>query len=137
MSLDLARQNIVTAVEAALVGMPGGAPIVEYDNRVIVDTQTQVEPYLIVNIVFFDGWQADLSNSPIQRILGQLQIIAVAKEGDGSAKPLQVLDYLYPQLQRKSLGIVRTDTVKPIKMKSRLGWCGYPVIIPFRFDKIY
>ena len=137
MSLDLARQNLVTAVEAALVGMPGGVPIVEYDNRVVVNTQTQVDPYLMVNVVFFDGWQADLSNSPIQRILGQLHIVAVAKEGDGSTKPLQMLDYLYPQLQRKAFGIVKTDTVKPVKMKPHLGWCGYPVIIPFRFDKIY
>lgn len=137
MSLDTARSNIVAAVQAALVGIPGGMPIVEYDNRVIVNTQTQTAPYLQINVVFFDGWQADLSESPIQRVLGQLHIIAVAKEGDGSAACLKMLDHLYPQLQRKALGIVRTETAKPLRAKDHLGWCGHPVIIPFRFDKIY
>lgn len=137
MSLELARQLIVAAVEAAKVGAPVSPLVIEYDNRVIVDTQTQTKPFLLVKLVYQDSFQADLSTRPTQRFLGDIHLAAAAKEGSGSAEALALLDYLYPQLQRKVFGSVHTGTASPAVAKLYRGWYYYPVLIPFRFDKIY
>lgn len=136
MGLEATRQSIVTAVEAVKSGAPTSPLVIEYDNRIVVDTQTQTLPFLVVNVVYFDGFQADLGDHPIQRIMGQIHIIAAVKEGSGSAKALALLDYFIPAIQRKSFGSVRTYMSKVAPMKPYLGWCYYPALIPFWFDEI-
>jgi|DEB19_MinimDraft_2_1074335.scaffolds.fasta_scaffold62109_1 hypothetical protein len=137
MGLELARQAIATAVEAAKVGSPTTPLIIEYDNRIIVDTQTQTKPFLCVNMVLMDGRQADLNAKPIHRFDGQIHIAAAVKEGAGSADALKLLDHFYPQLHQRALGILRTHMAKAAPMKPHLGWCYYPMLIPFWFDKTY
>lgn len=136
MSQNNIRQAIVTAVEAAKVGAPVLPLVIEYDNRIIVDTQTQTLPFLCVNVVFMDAFQADLSNTPIHRFVGQIHLAAAVKAGAGSADALKLLDFFYPQLQRKALGIVRTYMAKSAPMTPHLGWNYYTMLIPFWSDKI-
>ena len=83
-TLEQARIDITTAIEAAKTGAPISPLLIEYDNRIVVDTQTQTKPYLAVHIKFMDGSQADLSKSPIHRMLGQIHIAAVAKAAAGA-----------------------------------------------------
>lgn len=136
MGLEQARQDITAAVEALKYGGPINPVVIEYDNRKVVDTQIQVNPYMVVNYVFMDGWQADMAVHPIQRTIGQIHLAVVAKEGSGSALALKMLDYIYPRLQGKRLGIVRTKFAKPSRAVTKAGWVYYPVLIPFWFDEI-
>lgn len=137
MTLEAARLAIVTAVDAAKTGAPVSPLIIEYDNRILVDTQTQTKPFLCVKIIFIDGYQADLSESPTHRVFGQIHLAAAIKEGQGSALALGLLDHFYTRLQRKQFGIVRTMMADMAPVKPHLGWNYYTVLIPFWFDKIY
>lgn len=136
-TLEQARIDIVTAIEAAKAGAPVSPLIIEYDNRIVVDTQTQVKPYLAVHVKFMDGNQADLAARPIHRIIGQIHIAAVTKLGTGSSEALKLLDFFYPQLHQRSMGVVRCHMAKVVDVKLHLGWQYYPVLIPFWFDKTY
>jgi hypothetical protein len=135
--MELARQAIVTAVEAVKAGAPVAGLIIEYDNRIIVDTQTQTKPFFCVNMVLMNGRQADLNAKPIHRFNGQIHIAAAVKDGAGSSDALKLLDYFYPLLHQRALGSIRTHMAKPAPMKPHLGWCYYPMLIPFWFDKTY
>lgn len=137
MSQDYIRQSLVAAVEAAKVGAPTPSLVIEYDNRIIVDTQTQIDPYLIVQVVLIDGVQADISTDPIHRFYGQLLLAPAVKDGAGSADALKLSDHFVPQLQRKTFSGVRTLAAKPTPSRKNLGWTLYPTIIPFWYDKIY
>ena len=136
MTLELARQAIVTAVEAAKAGCPGGVPIIEYDNRILVDTQTASVPFLCVEIHFIAGEQADLNAAPRHRFYGQIHLKAAAKEGDGVAKQLAMLTHFYTQLQRKQFGTVRTKSSTMAPKMTHKGWLYYPCLIPFWLDLI-
>ncbi len=136
-TLEQARIDIVTAVEAAKTGAPISPLVIEYDNRIVVDTQTQTKPYLAVHIKFMDGHQASLAANPIHRIQGQIHLAAVAKIGSGSADALKLLDFFYPQLHGRAMGTVRCHMAKIAPTTIHLGWEYYPVLIPFWFDKTY
>jgi len=136
MGLESARQSIVTGIEAAKVGNPVSGLIIEYDNRIIVDTQTQTNPYLAVQIMFMSGEQADLSAAPIHRTYGQIHLAAVVKEGSGSALAMGLLDWFYPRLQRKAFGAVRTLMADYAPVKPFKGWSYFPVLIPFWMDAV-
>lgn len=130
-TLEQHRQSIVTAVEAAKATFTTYPLIIEYDNRMLIDQATQRNPYLCVDILFMDGFQADLSTNPIHRKVGQIHLQAVVKEGAGSAQALQLLDHFGTALQAKILGGVRTKMQTYARSKPHLGWVYTPVVIPF------
>ena len=138
MSREQIRKDIVTAIDALKAGFPGGYPLlIEYDNILLVDTQTQVNPYLRVDLKFIDMAQADLSDNPTHRVLGQIILGAGVKDGGGTKSANVILDYFYPRLQRKSFGIVRTSMATVGPDVPHLGWLYSPMVIPFRADLQY
>ncbi len=137
MSLELIRQAVVTAVEAAKVGFSEYSLVIEYDNVIIVDTATQQDPFLIVKIKVIDGKQIDLSDHPTHRYVGQIEVSAASKEGDGSAKVNRLLEWFYPKLHKNSFGGVRTYMATFGGSTTLKGWVYKPVIIPFWFDRTY
>lgn len=137
MSLETVRQSIVTAIEAAKVGCPNGVPVIEYDNRILVDTQAQAVPFLCVQVKFMDGVQADLGTNPIHRIYGQIHLEAAVKEGAGSALALTMLGHFYPQLHKKQIGAIRTAMSTFAPIHPHLGWVYHPILIPFWSDTVY
>lgn len=138
MSLELIRRDVVAAVENLKAGFtPGYTLVIEYDNMVLVDTQTQVNPYLRIDVKIIDMEQADVSDNPTHRIYGQLVLGAGVKEGAGVGPANQILDYFYPRLQRKAFGGVRTHMATMAPEVSHLGWLYVPVIIPFWSDVRY
>lgn len=134
MSLEAIRIAIATAVEGARSSFTAHPLVVEYDNMIIVDTKTQTNPFLIVQTKLMDGEQADISNSPIHRIYGQIHLAAAVPEGSGRAKANALLDHFYPKLQRTQFGVVRTKMAVPVKDTTHDGWVYYPVLIPFWSD---
>ena len=133
-TLEQHRQSIVTAVEAAKASFTGYPLVIEYDNRIIVDTATQLDPFLVVNIRFLDGAQADLSANPIHRKVGQIHLQAATKEGAGSAKALVLLEHFYRALQRSQFGGVRTRMASFAREQALKGWVYYPALVPFWAD---
>ena len=136
MSLETIRTDIVTAVEARRATFSGGYTlVVEYDNVLLVDTRTQTNPYLCVEIKFIQGKQADLSNAPLQRVYGQLLLSAAVPEGSGSSRALILLDYFALGLQRRAFGTVRTHVSSPSQSRPHLGWVYFTISLPFWSDQ--
>lgn len=130
-TLEQHRQSIVAAIETAKTTFTDYPLVIEYDNRMLIDHSTQINPYLCVDIRFMAGEQADLSVNPIHRKIGQIHLQAVVKEGAGMAKALQLLDHFSPLIQRKTLGGVYTRMATFTKEQMYKGWVYYPAIIPF------
>lgn len=134
MSRESFRQALVAAVEARKASWTDYALQVEYDNRIVVDTQTQTLPFLVVKIVYLSGEQADLGISPIHRVYGQVHIAAAVKEGGGTAQANALLDFFVPSLHMRSIGGARMYGSKPQKDVDHRGWVYTPVLIPFDSD---
>lgn len=138
MSQEQIRQDLITAVKALQGSFTGTYPlVVEYDNIIIVDTQTQVNPFLQVSVKVVSMEQADLADNPIHRVTGQLILAAAVKEGSGVKAANELLDHFYPKLHRKAHGCVRTYMATVAPVVTHLGWVYKPVIIPFYADLIY
>lgn len=133
MSIEATRQSVVAAVEAIKSSIPG-TPVIEYDNRIIIDTQTQTLPFMMVKLIYADGRQANLAEKPIHRLEGHIQVSAAAKEGDGTALIGSMVDYVMGQLQGKQFGAVRTRYGRPTPIAPHLGWVYFTVLIPFWVD---
>lgn len=136
MSLESVRVAINTAIESAKVGFsPGYTLVIEYDNRDVVDLQTQTNPFLSVEIKLIDGEQASLGTNAVHRLHGQLYLIACVKEGNGMKAANTLLDWFYPKLHAKSFGTVHTRMATLAAPTTHLGWVYYPIIIPFWSDQ--
>jgi hypothetical protein len=136
MSFNQIREDITAAVEAAKVGFTAYPLIIEYDNKIVVDTAAQVNPFLQVRMKLIDGYQMELASNPHHRIIGQIELAAVIKDGKGTAQAYALLDHFYPKLHRKSLGSVRTLMALPAPTKKHMGWNYYPVLIPLWSDQL-
>lgn len=137
MSLESIRVSVATAVENIRSGFNlGYTLVIEYDNRLIVDTKTQLNPFLTVNVKMISGEQKDLSDHPTHRIHGQIVLSAAVPEMEGSSKALKLLDFFYPGLQRKKLGNITTWTASPAPVHPHLGWEYYSIVIPFWSDQV-
>lgn len=134
--MESTRIAIVTAIEALrLTYAADTSLVVEYDNRIAVDPALQVNPYLAVQIKFIDGFQVEIANNPLHRLVGQVYLVAWVKENTGSSKANLMLEHFYKGLQRKQFGAVRLRMAVPTKQVKVLDWVGFPVILPFWTDQ--
>ena len=138
MTIEQIRQDLVTAISARKASFTGGYPLlIEYDNIEEFDSQTQVNPYLRVDIKLVDMEQSDISDNPTHRVWGQLILGAGVKEGGGTKPANTILMHFYPHLQRKRHGIVTTKMATVAPVVSHLGWLYTPILIPFWGDLKY
>ena len=136
MSYESIRPDIVPAIEAAKAGFSlGYGLVIEYDNVIIVDTKTQTDPFLSVEIKLLTGDQAALATNPEKRVWGSLVLAAAVPEGSGTSKAFKLLDWFVPALQRKEFGKVRTQMGTYGPKRPHLGWVYYPAVIPFWSDQ--
>lgn len=137
MSLDSIRQDITTVVVAAAPSFTAWALNIEYDNRVLESRYEIVDPFLCVKVNLTGGYQADISDNPVHRIMGQILLGASVREGEGSAKANVLLSHFYERLQRKTLGSVRTYMAMMGGAHPDKNRVEYQVIVPFWCDKTY
>lgn len=135
MGLDTIRQEVTTKVEEIKATFTAYPLIIEYDNKLIVDTATQENPFLCCRVKLLDGYQRDYCDNPYHTIIGQIELAAAVKDGAGSAKANQLLDFFYPKLHRKSFGGVRTKMALPAPVQKHNGWHYYAVLIPLWTDQ--
>jgi hypothetical protein len=133
---EQARLALVNKVEALKASWAGGYTLeVEYDNLERVNLATQTDPYLCVNLLYHDGYQLDLSDTPQHRLLGTIVLEAKVKEGQGSKKASELLDHFYKALHLTDANApLRTEAAKIRTPPAHAGWKADVAIIPFWFD---
>lgn len=131
MTFAAARLALTTQFELALAAHALPRPKVQYDNRNLIDTKTQVDPYVSFNIVNVNGKQLDLSNKPMSAQYGQMILTVMIKENGGTSKVDLLMDHFLPRLELKELGAVRTHTGMAAKCFEKNGWDCHPIVIPF------
>lgn len=136
MSLETIRTDLVTAIVGIKALYTDPTLLIEYDNRISVDLNKQVKPYLIVDLKILNGEQADLSNNPIHRVSGVIVLSVGAKEGQGSLAAYKLLDFFSSRLQRKGFGTIRTHLADVAPTSKQLGWVYYSSFIPFWSDQL-
>lgn len=130
-----ARQDIVTAVEAARAAYSGPLGI-EYENRDLVNPANQHQPWLAVTISVLDAFQGDLAEHPIHRHIGVVLLEAHVKEGTGTVAALSLLNHFSARLQRSHLGMVRTHLADARPSGTKAGWYVARAAVPFWFDLV-
>lgn len=131
------RAAVVAAVETLKTSWVDYTLLVEYDNRIVVDTQTQVNPFLCVHIVYTGGEQASLGQTQTHhRVYGSVIVSAAVKLGSGTKQANDLLEHFIPSLHLTSIGGARMWGASPEKDKEHRGWIYYPVVIPFDFDEL-
>jgi hypothetical protein len=103
-----------------------------------VDTATQTDPYLCLEITFQDGMQADLNTRPIHRIIGGIVLSAAVKKGEGSRKADRLLEHFYSAMQMTDrMSPARTYATSFLPTEESPTWMKYRAIIPFWADVRY
>lgn len=136
MSLEVIRVDVVTRIEQLKATFSGGYTLlIEYDNRIVVDTKTQKDPFLCVKVKFLDAEQANLSSNPTHRFYGQIHLAAAVPEGSGVSKANLLLAHFYKGMQHSAFGSVRTLMAMPAPPRPHLGWEYYAMAVPFWSDQ--
>ena len=137
MTLEAARLAIVTQFDAALTAYPTSPkPKAQYPNRDLIDTTTQTDPYVGLDIVNMSGKQLDLGPKPMSVQYGQIVITAFCKVNAGERLGGLLLDYFLPWFELKNLGLVRTQSGMYSKSATFKDWEGYPIVIPFWWVRV-
>lgn len=132
---EQARVAIVTKVAAIASTWVGPTLIVDYDNKELVNWATQTNPFLSVEIVHIDGYQAGLSNVPVQRVLGTIVLTAKAPIGSGMKALNDLLEFFYPAMHMTdSMTPVRTYAARLVDGKPTASWRAKAAVIPFWYD---
>lgn len=138
MSLNLtgAEQDVATAVQTAAAAWSAYTLKVQYENRDLVDLAVQTEPFVAVETVFMRGHQADMGPKPLTVQYGQIVLVAMVKQGGGTQAATALLDHFVSYLELKNLPTIRTHSAVADKRFPKLGWEGYPLVIPFWYHRV-
>jgi hypothetical protein len=135
MSFETVRAATHKAIQDLVPTFAGGYVVkVEFDNREVVNTKTQQDPYLIVKLMFVDGVQRDLSDNPTHRLDGQLQLWASVPKGTGSSAAWKLLEHFYRNLHRRRIAPSLFFMASPLNPRVEDGRLLYGVAIPFIAD---
>ena len=138
MSFAAARSDIVTAAQAALAAWVGPpTPLVlAYQNQTVLNVDSQVNPYLCVDIYFIDGEQLSLGATKVLADYGQIHLVAHARENSGTLVSQQILDHFRTYFELKTFSLVRTHAGKGAASYLRSGWNCTPLVIPFWYHRL-
>lgn len=103
-SLNECRASINAALLDAAAGWADYQIDFEFENRPTLNSVTQHNPCVSVELKFNGARQADLSSRPIHRHVGFLILTVKVKVGHGTAEQLRLLEFLYQQMQRRKIG---------------------------------
>jgi hypothetical protein len=135
MSREVAQTDISTAIQAAAAAWPGYTVAVDYENRDFIDFTAQVNPYLAVDIVYYDGQQMDLGAAPLVGIYGQIMLAVCVQTGRGTSDANKLMDYFTSALQLKNWSLVRTKVARPQRSVDRLGWHCLVTLVDFWYHE--
>ena len=108
MSQTQASIDIAAVIKRMIADHTSYPLIVEQDNRKVVDSTGQVNPWLKVQVKFMGAGQIDLGNThqTVQQ-WGQVWLVATCLPGDGTAAVKALLDFVRPYFNVKQLGVAK------------------------------
>lgn len=136
MSMEQARKDLMTAVEAARAAWPGGALKLQTENKNLIDRSTQVDPYVAASIMFMGGEQASIGDKPLVATFGHLVLAFCTKEDQGTAGVYKLADHFARYIEFKQFTAVRTRSMLPQKAIPDRGWYDVPVLVPFWYHRV-
>ncbi len=137
MSFEAAQSDLVGAVEAAAalwVGPP--ALLIEYPNRRLVDVDRQPDPYVCVEVEFFDGGQISMGASKWVEEVGTLTLVVHTKVDGGWALARRIMDHFTPHVELKNFTVARTRAARAARSQERRGWNCTPLVVPVWFHRL-
>lgn len=128
----------ITALAAAWQTAKGVALLVEDDNKKSIDVASPeaAVPFLSWQMMFRGGGQISLGKDPLSRNLGQVFITTKVKEGSGTLKSLELLDFAYPYLSGKNFTVVELDVGETYDAVTRQGFYCIPAVFNFKVNYI-
>jgi hypothetical protein len=110
--------------------------VVQYDNRDVVNVETQTEPYLCCEVTFMDGEAGSIGSEPLGRYYGAVWLSINVKQGDGSAEALTLLGELAGLFKSQMLAnLVYTGVPRPLPGRPGAGWWVSSLRVPFRIQR--
>jgi hypothetical protein len=135
MNFETARAAIFNRLDAycdvAHVGVA-----VRYENRLLVDLATRVDPFIACEIVYSGGLQASLGTDPLARYSGGIWLSVWQKEDTGTTTSATWLGGLAAHFKAKQFGGVNTQVPIPIPTREHAGWRVATIRVPFWFDDL-
>lgn len=134
-TIDAARQALAVRTEYLKSLWLEYALDIEYDGNNPINYSTQTKEFLTVSLIFMDGWQINLGANPDNRVLGNILIEALCKDGSPVKTRNRLLEHFYR-------GVHMTDSMPPLRTyaariatgETREGWKPIAAIIPFWYD---
>lgn len=136
MSMELARQDLYGALEAARLAWPDWSLDLQTGNNNLIDISTQEKPYVTSEVVFMGGEQASLGSKPLVATYGHLALGFCIKEAQGTATVYKLADHFARFVEFKDLSVARTRALVPQKSKKDRGWYVLPVLVPFWYHRV-
>lgn len=136
MSMELARQDLYGALEAARQAWPDWSLDLQTGNNNLIDISMQERPYVTAEVVFMGGEQASLGSKPLVATYGHLVLGFCIKEAQGTAQVYKIADHFARFVEFKDFAIARTRAFAPQKAKPDRGWYVLPVLVPFWYHRV-
>lgn len=125
------RQLFIDALTAEGINLA-----VQYENRNLIDTGSQVEPYLIFEIEITGKKQVSIGKPYHTRYYGEMSVGICCKENEGTSFQDQVADKLVKHLELKDINGVRLKVADVRPPRPIKGWYCLPVVTKFWFDRL-
>jgi hypothetical protein len=107
---------------------------VDYENRHLVDMTTQKDPFVSCEVIWNDGEQVSMENSPRARYRGSVWLAIHVKEGQGAKVSNQLLTSLSRLFKAVSFGGVTAMVPVPVPARPAAGWRAQALRVPIYFD---
>lgn len=134
MNTEQARDAMVAAVAAAVAANYPTMKVF-YENADTVPIDTVGDFFMRVAVDFNGARQATVEASPRTRVVGELCLTHMAKDGSGTKTLLARADTLNAALQHVNLSGVQLATPYPGRKESHSGWFSQEWCIPFWYHQ--
>lgn len=133
MTFDDARAAIYARLKTAMDASHAGVPVL-YENRLLIDWDTQAAPFVAAELQLNDGEQAALGPTPPIRYRGGFYLQVWVKEGEGTKVALQILTTLANTFKTAKFSGITTMAPRPLPGTPFKGWYVHGLRVPFYFD---
>lgn len=133
MDFDAAREAVYVRLKTHMdANHP--ATLVGYENRNQIDLATQKAPFVTVELVWNDGEQVSMGETPRARLRGAVWLAVHEKEGAGVAATNALLMSLFNLFRTKSFSGITTMMPIPVPARPAEGWRAQALRVPLYFD---
>lgn len=108
---------------------------IAHDNVTFDPVATVVKEYVRFSDLYAGGRQASLGNNPLFRYRGMVAIQIFVKPNTGSARYLELVDFVTAIFRARRITDVNFEVPYPVKIGNREGWYQVNVLCPYYRDE--